>query len=289
VSFLTRTSVLEGCAGRCATRCSAPRGGHDAGVLRAVQPAAGRAGPAGEWYRYHHLLSDLPAAELRRREPEIAPRLHLVAAAWHEGNGLPELAIDHAQAAGDTDRVARLVLNEMQPVWASGRVDTVLRWMEWFEHENLIERSPGGGRPRRVDLRPARPAKAERWAAAAERAPSEGMLPDGSTMVSYLAYLRTPKASPTARRSSAPTDLVCWGSGLAGPAALQFAAGWRRCRGRRPAARGRARSRRPHQAGPEALADLLAVAPGRRGRGSPLPDDALGSGRPQTHPYGPAD
>jgi hypothetical protein len=31
------------------------------------------------------------------------------------------------------DRVARLVLEVMQPVWASGRADTVLRWMEWFE------------------------------------------------------------------------------------------------------------------------------------------------------------
>ena len=29
-------------------------------------------------------------------------------------------------------RVERLVLNIANPVWASGRLDTVLRWMEWF-------------------------------------------------------------------------------------------------------------------------------------------------------------
>ena len=46
---------------------------------------------------------------------------------------MPEAAIDHAQAAGDADRVARLVLQLANPVWASGRCDTVLRWMEWFE------------------------------------------------------------------------------------------------------------------------------------------------------------
>ena len=33
-----------------------------------------------------------------------------------------ETAIDHAQAAGDVDRVARLVLKIANPVWASGRV-----------------------------------------------------------------------------------------------------------------------------------------------------------------------
>jgi LuxR family maltose regulon positive regulatory protein len=121
----------------------------------------------------------------------MVPRLHLGAAAWYEANGLPELAIDHAQAAGDTDQVARLVHDVMQPVWASGRVDTVLRWMEWFEDQRLIERYPA------VTVHGAlifalhgRPAKAERWAAAAERAPPAGRLPDGSTMESYLAYLR---------------------------------------------------------------------------------------------------
>ena len=111
--------------------------------------------------------------------------------AWYEANGLPELAIDHAQAAGDTDRVARLVLDVMNPVWASGRVDTVLGWMEWFEHRNLIERYPAVAvHGALIFALLGRPAKAERWAAAAERAPSTGRLSDGSTMEGYLAYLR---------------------------------------------------------------------------------------------------
>ena len=86
-----------------------------------------------EWYRYHHLFRDLLRAELVRRQPALVPELHRRAAAWCEANGLEETAIDHAHAAGDVDQVARLVLKVMQPVWASGRVDTVLRWMEWFE------------------------------------------------------------------------------------------------------------------------------------------------------------
>ena len=56
---------------------------------------------------------------------------------------MPETAIEHAQAAGDADRVARVTLNVANAVWASGRADTVLRWMKWFEDQGLVERYPG--------------------------------------------------------------------------------------------------------------------------------------------------
>ena len=192
MSFLTRTSVLER---MCGPLCDSMLGATgSAAILDSFERsnlllvALDR---RAEWYRYHHLLRDLLGAELQRREPEIVPRLHLGAAAWYEANGLPELAIDHARQAGDPDRVARLVLDVMQPVWASGRVDTVLRWMEWFEHKNLIERYPAVAvHGALIFALLGRPAKAERWSAAAERSSPTGRLPDGSTMVSYLAYLR---------------------------------------------------------------------------------------------------
>ena len=112
-------------------------------------------------------------------------------AAWFEANAMPEAAIEHAQLAGDYDRVARLILQLQQPVWASGRGETVLRWMEWLRditsaehygaiavHGSLIFALLG------------QPAEAERWAASAERASPAGILPDGSTMEGTLAYLR---------------------------------------------------------------------------------------------------
>ena len=192
VSFLTRTSVLER---MCGPLCDAMLGAAgSAAMLESLERsnlllvALDR---RAEWYRYHHLLRDLLGAELRRREPEIVPRLHLGATAWYEANGLPELAIDHARQAGDPDRVARLVLDVMQQVWASGRADTVLRWMEWFEHQKLIERYPAVAvHGALIFALLGRPARAERWAAAAERASPTGRLSDGSTMESYLAYLR---------------------------------------------------------------------------------------------------
>ena len=144
-----------------------------------------------EWYRYHHLFRDLLQSELRRREPDLVQDLHFRAAAWFEANEMPEAAIEYAQSARDYDRVARLILGLAQPVWAGGRVETVLRWMEWLRditsaehygaiavHGSLIFALLG------------RSSEAERWVAAAERASPTGILPDGSTMEGTLAYMR---------------------------------------------------------------------------------------------------
>jgi LuxR family maltose regulon positive regulatory protein len=192
VSFLTRTAMLDR---MCGPLCDAVL--DTTGSAKALESLAGSnlllvpLDRRREWYRYHHLFRDLLGAELERREPALVPELHRRAAAWCEANGLEETAIDHAQAAGDADQVGRLVLKVMQPVWASGRVDTVLRWMEWFEREQLMERYPAVAvHGALIFALLGRPTRAEQWAAAAERAAPEGKLPDGSTMESYLAYLR---------------------------------------------------------------------------------------------------
>jgi LuxR family transcriptional regulator, maltose regulon positive regulatory protein len=191
-SFLTHASVLDR---MCGSLCDAvlDRNGSER-VLEELERRNLLVVPLDrhrEWYRYHHLLRDLLQSELRRRDPDLVQDLHFRAAAWYEANAMPEAAIEHAQAAGDYDRVARLLLELAQPVWAGGRVQTVLRWMEWLRdvtaadhygaiavHGSLIFALLG------------QPIEAERWAAAAERAPAAGILPDGSTLEGTLAYLR---------------------------------------------------------------------------------------------------
>jgi LuxR family transcriptional regulator, maltose regulon positive regulatory protein len=191
-SFLTRTSVLnQMCGSLCdaildATGSTAVLEQMEAQNLLLIPLDRQR-----EWYRYHHLLRDLLRSELRRREPALVDDLHVRAAAWFEANAMPEAAIGHAQAAADYDRVARLILEVIQPVWVSGRVETVTRWMEWIRditsaeyygaiaaHGSLIFALLG------------QPREAERWAATAERASPAGILPDGSTTEATLAYLR---------------------------------------------------------------------------------------------------
>ncbi len=191
-SFLSRTSILDR---MCGSLCDAILEENGSGaVLEQMEARNLLVLPldrSREWYRYHHLLRDLLRSELRRQHPGLVQDLHFRAAAWFEANSMPEEAIDHAQAAADYDRVARLILELQQPFWASGRVETVLRWMEWLAdltsaehygaiavHGSLIFALLG------------QPSEAERWAAAAERASPAGILPDGSTMEATLAYLR---------------------------------------------------------------------------------------------------
>ena len=192
VSFLTRTAVLDR---MCGPLCDAILGATASGrVLEQMESRNLLVVPLDrrrEWYRYHHLFRELLQAELRRREPDLVADLHFRAAEWYEANAMPEAAIEHAQAAGDSDRVARLVLELAQPVWAGGRVQTVLRWMEWLRDATSAEHYGAiAVHGSLIFALLGQPGAAERWAAAAERVSSAGTLPDGSTMESTLAYLR---------------------------------------------------------------------------------------------------
>jgi LuxR family transcriptional regulator, maltose regulon positive regulatory protein len=191
-SFLTRTSILDGMSGPlCDATLGATRSRRTLEELESrnllVMPLDRRR----EWFRYHHLFRELLSTELRSREPEIVPELHLRAAAWCEANGMPETAIEHAQAAGDADRVSRVVLKVANSVWASGRADTVLRWMKWFDEQRLVDNYPGiAVHGALMFALMGQPGETERWAVAAERAPSGGTLDDGNTVEATVSYLR---------------------------------------------------------------------------------------------------
>ncbi len=134
--FLMDCSVLDTMSG---PLCDALLGRNDSGAvlerLEAQNLLVVPLDARGEWFRFHHLFRGLLYAELVERDPERAylefsidgPR---PGARSHDQ---AEAAVAHAMAAGDADRPARLVLDLMQPLWARGRVQTVLSWMEWFE------------------------------------------------------------------------------------------------------------------------------------------------------------
>src|SRR5215213_7781311 len=192
VTFLTRTAVLERLSGSLCDAVLATTG--SSAVLASLEMSNLLLVPLDRqrrWYRYHHLFQELLSAELDRREPELVPALHARAASWCEANGLPETAIDHAQATGDTDRVAGLVWKLALPAYGAGRVATTRRWFGWFEDQGLLGRYPevavlGAWLQALVG----EPVAAERWADAAEFESVAGTLPDGSTTQSYLALLR---------------------------------------------------------------------------------------------------
>jgi LuxR family transcriptional regulator, maltose regulon positive regulatory protein len=89
------------------------------------------------WYRYHHLFADLLRQRLRQsdtsstgNEVRDVAELHIRASIWCEDNGLEVEAFQHAAAAHDVERAARLVEGEGMPLLFRGAVAPVLNWLE---------------------------------------------------------------------------------------------------------------------------------------------------------------
>ena len=149
-AFLLETSVLDPL---CPSLVDAVRGSDDArerlrevaerglflsaaGAPEAVAGAAPAAADAptavagGQvWYRYHRLFRMLLEGRLRAERPERIPELLQRAAAWLEAHGAVETAIDHALAAGDVARAARLLDDRAGELVMHGRARAVERWL----------------------------------------------------------------------------------------------------------------------------------------------------------------
>ncbi len=173
LAFLERTSLLERmCGGLCDAVLDRTGSAAELEELEAAGLLLVPLDRSRTWYRYHRLFGALLRRELERREPDRTA-LHERAADWLEANGEPDGAIGHATAAGDLDRVARLVGAIVPPAFDGGRAATIERWLGIFDDDAELERRPA------VALLGAwvhavrgRAADAERWLAAAERSPA---------------------------------------------------------------------------------------------------------------------
>jgi LuxR family maltose regulon positive regulatory protein len=193
LTFLRRTSVLGRMSGPLCDRLLERT--DSAGELASIEKANLFLVPLDrhrEWYRYHHLFHDLLTRELTECQPELVPVLHRRAADWYEENGDPESALEHADASGDADRVARLVASLALPVYYSGRLNTVESWLDRFGDEDQRERYPAMAVIEGwIHALQGEATEAERWLALATRGGDGGVQPDGSESVRpWIALLR---------------------------------------------------------------------------------------------------
>jgi LuxR family maltose regulon positive regulatory protein len=142
LGFITRLSILEVIDPAVAEAVTGmPAAGERLRSLardnRFVVPLAGGA-PS---YRFHGVLSEYLRAELELREPGVQRELHRRAAAWFEGAGRREVAIEHALAGADEATAARLVLEITLPMHYAGHTDLLDRWIGRFS-ETTFERLP---------------------------------------------------------------------------------------------------------------------------------------------------
>lgn len=192
IDFLIRTSELDR---MCGPLCDAVLGRDDsARVLELLERSNIFVIPLDnrrEWYRYHEFFRDLLRAELRRRDPTSLSDLNARAMDWFLANGMPEEAIDHGLAAGRTDSAIGLLENLTFPLYLTGRLATVKKWLHRFGDETTLRQHAvlailGAW----IWLLTGDPVRGDAWADLGEGGTYSHPLPDGGTStVPWLATL----------------------------------------------------------------------------------------------------
>jgi LuxR family transcriptional regulator, maltose regulon positive regulatory protein len=170
--FLRRTAILEELTG---PLCDAVlQSENSEAELRklarggvAVVPLEGRRGR----YRLRLLFRDVLLRELNEDEPQRITTLHKRAANWYQKTGVPERALEHANAAGDPDRVAAIITATAFLASCRGCVVDLERSLARFDRAGQLERYPAVAvHGSRIHAYRGRLEEAERWLEVAERA-----------------------------------------------------------------------------------------------------------------------
>jgi LuxR family transcriptional regulator, maltose regulon positive regulatory protein len=210
--FLLRTSVLRRMTG---PLCDAVTGRGDSGMLlRELARSNLFVVPLdeqGEWYRYHHLFSDLLLYELRSSQPELMPVVHGRASVWLEGEGFFEPAIRHAIAAEDYERGGMLIARYWYGYFFVGQTSTLERWLDALPEVLINSNGPLLLVKAWISALYGRGEERERFLALAEGSSHEGELPDGTASVesgvatirAVFAYGGVQDIAQAARRAAA--------------------------------------------------------------------------------------
>ena len=129
-NFLLQTAILDRLSGSLCNAVTAQDGGK--GMLETLERSNLFLIPLDDqrqWYRYHHLFSEVLQAHLMETRPEQVLSLHQRASVWHEQNGLSPDAIRHALAAKDFEHAAGLI--ELAWPAAEERSIQSALWLSW--------------------------------------------------------------------------------------------------------------------------------------------------------------
>ncbi len=142
-SFLLETSILRRLSG---PLCDAVTGGTDGReTLEMLESANLFVVPLDDerrWYRYHHLFAEFLLSFLQDIEANRVSELHRRASGWFADNGFAAEAVDHALAAQDFERAARLVEQSAETtLWRDSQRTTVLTWMDSLP-EDVVKSRP---------------------------------------------------------------------------------------------------------------------------------------------------
>ncbi len=96
-----------------------------------------------QWYRYHSLFADLLRQQLgQKSDKQSIANLHQRASQWYEENDAPFQAVEHALAATDYPRAARLIeVHGQRALWEYSHYVTVTHWLNALP-DDLVAANP---------------------------------------------------------------------------------------------------------------------------------------------------
>lgn len=94
----------------------------------------------GEWYRYHHLLTEALSSRLCRAEPERFLAFHHLASVWYERQEMIEEALHHALGACEFERAADLLERLVETLLHRNEFTNLTRWHALLPPELLARR-----------------------------------------------------------------------------------------------------------------------------------------------------
>jgi len=134
--FLLQTAILERLSG---PLCDAVTGQKDGrGILETLERGNLFIVPLDDqrqWYRYHHLFTEVLLAHALEEQPDQIPLWHKRASAWYEQNNQLAEAIRHALAGGDFERAAGLIEKAYPAMDSSFQSGTWLGWVRKLPDE----------------------------------------------------------------------------------------------------------------------------------------------------------
>jgi LuxR family maltose regulon positive regulatory protein len=131
-SFLLQTAILERlCAPLCNAVTEREDGKEMLDILERSNLFLIPLDEKRQWYRYHHLFTDVLQTHLMEAQTDWVASLHGRASAWYERNGLRSDAILHALAAKDFETAACLI-ELAWPAAEEGRIQ-ITTWLGWVK------------------------------------------------------------------------------------------------------------------------------------------------------------
>jgi len=140
-TFMLQTAILDRLTGSLCDAVTGQENGRE--TLDALERANLFIVPLDtdrQWFRYHHLFSDLLKQRLSIAKPELVAKLHRKASLWYASHDFQRRSISHAMAGDDVEMAADLIEANGLTLIGRGAYIILQKWINCLPNELVLTR-----------------------------------------------------------------------------------------------------------------------------------------------------